>query len=176
MQWSSDRVSSNPLLITSHQYSLTSRFSHAVVKKSNCQRLHCCLLQNIGWFRTGSEVYYGPNSIKKGKQLYYTLTFTVEFPHDNDWVHLAHCYPYTYTDLQQHLSVICKVVNSVCNIGMMGCRSCQCLLLHHSSVYFTGLTDDWPLSPRRKNRKPCCNLHCKLACICHKFLCSPRMV
>lgn len=26
----------------------------------------------------------------------YTLTFTVNFPHDNDTVYMAHCYPYTY--------------------------------------------------------------------------------
>jgi hypothetical protein len=33
----------------------------------------------------------------------YTLTFNIEFPHDNDQVYLAHCYPYTYTDLQDYL-------------------------------------------------------------------------
>ena len=26
----------------------------------------------------------------------YTLTFTLTFPHDNDTVYLAHCFPYTY--------------------------------------------------------------------------------
>ena len=26
----------------------------------------------------------------------YTLTFSINFPHDNDTVYLAHCYPYTY--------------------------------------------------------------------------------
>ena len=30
----------------------------------------------------------------------HTLTFNVSFPHDRDTVYLAHCYPYTYTDLQ----------------------------------------------------------------------------
>jgi hypothetical protein len=33
----------------------------------------------------------------------YTLTFNIEFPHDDDQVYLAHCYPYTYTDLQDYL-------------------------------------------------------------------------
>jgi hypothetical protein len=33
----------------------------------------------------------------------YTLTFNIEFPHDDDQVFLAHCYPYTYTDLQDYL-------------------------------------------------------------------------
>ena len=26
----------------------------------------------------------------------YSLTFTLNFPHDNDTVYFAHCYPYTY--------------------------------------------------------------------------------
>lgn len=30
----------------------------------------------------------------------YTLTFNIEFPHDNDSVYFAHSYPYTYSDLQ----------------------------------------------------------------------------
>lgn len=30
----------------------------------------------------------------------HTLTFNISFPHDRDTVYLAHCYPYTYTDLQ----------------------------------------------------------------------------
>ena len=29
--------------------------------------------------------------------------FTVEFPHDNDKIYLAHCYPYTYTGLSIHV-------------------------------------------------------------------------
>lgn len=34
----------------------------------------------------------------------YTLTFNVEFPHTDDAVYIAHCYPYTYSDLQEYLS------------------------------------------------------------------------
>merc|ERR1719379_338635 len=34
---------------------------------------------------------------------YYTLTFTVSFNHDGDTVYFAHCFPYTYTDLQLYL-------------------------------------------------------------------------
>ena len=30
-----------------------------------------------------------------------TLTFTLTAPHDLDLVHIAHCYPLTYTDLQR---------------------------------------------------------------------------
>ncbi|KAJ8930142.1 hypothetical protein NQ314_017087 [Rhamnusium bicolor] len=38
------------------------------------------------------------------QQMTYTLSFTVTFPHDDDEVYLAHCYPYTYADLQDYLS------------------------------------------------------------------------
>lgn len=31
---------------------------------------------------------------------YYTLTFNIDFQHDNDTVYFAHSYPYTYSDLQ----------------------------------------------------------------------------
>lgn len=66
-------------------------------------------MQGIGWFRSGSDVSYGPNNIRRKKQVYYTLTFVMRFPYEDDWVHLAHCYPYSYTDLQHHLHTIVKV-------------------------------------------------------------------
>jgi len=49
----------------------------------------------IGWFRAGSDIAYYANSIKRKSGSYYTLTFTVAFPHDNDQCYLAHCYPFT---------------------------------------------------------------------------------
>lgn len=53
-----------------------------------------------GWHRAGKDICYYQNSIKR-KQAghYYTLTFSVQFEHDNDTVYFAHSYPYTYTDL-----------------------------------------------------------------------------
>ena len=35
---------------------------------------------------------------------YYTLTFSVKFPHDGDTVYFAHSYPYTFSDLQRYLN------------------------------------------------------------------------
>lgn len=35
------------------------------------------------------------------------MSFEVKFPYDEDTVYLAHCYPYTYTDLHQYLSKVC---------------------------------------------------------------------
>jgi hypothetical protein len=65
--------------------------------------------QGIGWVRCGTGVAYGVNSITCRRLSYLTLTFSLEFPHDGDLVHLAHCYPFTYTDQQRHLGVLCKV-------------------------------------------------------------------
>lgn len=34
---------------------------------------------------------------------YYELEWQMEFPHESDTCYLAHCYPYTYTDLKDDL-------------------------------------------------------------------------
>ena len=37
----------------------------------------------------------------------YALTWTCKFPNNNDTYYFAHCYPYTYSDLQViHLFVV----------------------------------------------------------------------
>jgi hypothetical protein len=43
------------------------------------------------------------NTIRRGRKSkrYSTLTFTLAARHDLDLVHIAHCYPLTYTDLQR---------------------------------------------------------------------------
>ena len=40
---------------------------------------------------------------------YYTLTFTVQFKHDDSEVYLAHCYPYTYSDCTELLQKLCQL-------------------------------------------------------------------
>jgi len=53
-----------------------------------------------GWHRHGRDVCYYQNSLKrKTANHYYTLTFSVVLPYDNDTVYFAHCFPYTYSDL-----------------------------------------------------------------------------
>lgn len=37
---------------------------------------------------------------------YYTLTFSIKFPYDNDTCYLAHCYPYTYSEMQRYLNAL----------------------------------------------------------------------
>lgn len=65
-------------------------------------------LKNLGWHRSGENIKYYKkidSDITK-KTRAYCLTFTIEFPCDNDTVYLAHDYPYTYTDLQHYLADI----------------------------------------------------------------------
>ena len=60
--------------------------------------------RGVGWRRAGTSICYYQNNIRRRNgAYYYTLTFTIEADHDNDLVHVAYCYPYTYTDLQQYL-------------------------------------------------------------------------
>ncbi|XP_052797687.1 uncharacterized protein LOC128229851 isoform X23 [Mya arenaria] len=64
-------------------------------------------LKKIGWRRHGVGIKYYKNNTKyetsKGDKSFYSLTWTTEFNHSNDTVYLAHCFPYTYTDLQDYL-------------------------------------------------------------------------
>ena len=59
-----------------------------------------------GWVRRGEDICYYQNHIKRRGGHYYTATFTVEFPYDDDTVYLAYCFPYTYTDLKRYLHAL----------------------------------------------------------------------
>ncbi|KAF9824206.1 hypothetical protein SFRURICE_019886 [Spodoptera frugiperda] len=64
-------------------------------------------LHSIGWRRCGDNIaYYKNDSSSEEEEQFpsYTLTFNIEFPHTDDAVYIAHCYPYTYSDLQEYLS------------------------------------------------------------------------
>ncbi|XP_058421503.1 cytosolic carboxypeptidase 1 isoform X9 [Diceros bicornis minor] len=63
------------------------------------------------WMRVGTDICYYKNHFsrssvaaggQKGKS-YYTITFTVSFPHKDDVCYFAYHYPYTYSTLQMHL-------------------------------------------------------------------------
>lgn len=61
----------------------------------------------FGWLRSGHDVAYVKNSyrrrgMKRKKDAgasHYTLTFSIRFPHDDDRLFIANCYPYSYSDL-----------------------------------------------------------------------------
>ena len=63
--------------------------------------------QGTGWVRRGRDICYFQNNRRRKHTYYYTLTFTLDFEDadctENDIVYCAHCYPYTYTDLQVYL-------------------------------------------------------------------------
>ncbi|XP_029166234.1 cytosolic carboxypeptidase 2 [Nylanderia fulva] len=61
--------------------------------------------RSVGWRRCGDNITYYRNndSSSDEEREKHTLTFNISFPHDRDIVYLAHCYPYTYTDLQEYL-------------------------------------------------------------------------
>uniref|UniRef100_A0A8B9R5H4 Peptidase M14 domain-containing protein n=1 Tax=Anas platyrhynchos TaxID=8839 RepID=A0A8B9R5H4_ANAPL len=55
---------------------------------------------------------------------YFSLTWTFQFPHDRDTCYFAHCYPYTYSNLQEYLVDISKdpEKSKFCKIRIL-CRS-----------------------------------------------------
>ena len=67
--------------------------------------------RRLGWRRVGENIKYYRNNIKirredgsKGPDRYfYSLTWTCTFPYSHDTCYFAHCYPYTYSDLQDYL-------------------------------------------------------------------------
>ncbi|XP_029430511.1 cytosolic carboxypeptidase 4 isoform X2 [Rhinatrema bivittatum] len=67
------------------------------------------------WLRVGYDICYYKNFYchssasalgeLKGKG-YYTLTFTIAFPHNEDICYLAYYYPYTYSALMSHIKLL----------------------------------------------------------------------
>ncbi|KFR13027.1 Cytosolic carboxypeptidase 4, partial [Opisthocomus hoazin] len=66
------------------------------------------------WLRAGHDICYYKNHYrcsaaagggKRGK-FYYTLTFSIKFPHKDDVCYLAYHYPYTYSTMMSHLDIL----------------------------------------------------------------------
>ncbi|CAM9859582.1 unnamed protein product [Bubo scandiacus] len=78
----------------------------------------------VGWRRTGDEIKYYKNNAGQGRRQYFALTWTFQFPHDQDTCYFAHCYPYTCSNLQEYLVAISKdpVKSKFCKIHFL-CRS-----------------------------------------------------
>lgn len=62
----------------------------------------------VGWRRTGNEIKYYKTNVGRGRRQYFSLTWTFQFSHDQDTCYFAHCYPYTYSNLQEYLMAISK--------------------------------------------------------------------
>ncbi|NWU34444.1 CBPC4 carboxypeptidase, partial [Hylia prasina] len=66
------------------------------------------------WIRAGQEICYYKNHYRcsaaagggvRGR-FYYTLTFSIKFPHRDDVCYLAYHYPYTYSTMMSHLDIL----------------------------------------------------------------------
>ncbi|XP_006865167.1 PREDICTED: cytosolic carboxypeptidase 2 [Chrysochloris asiatica] len=92
---------------------------------------------NIGWRREGNEIRYYKNSTEDKQQPFYCLTWTIQFPHDQDTCFFAHFYPYTYTDLQYYLLSVANnpVQSQYCKLRTL-CRS-----LAGNTVYLLTITN-----------------------------------
>ncbi|XP_077296694.1 cytosolic carboxypeptidase 2-like [Arctopsyche grandis] len=96
-------------------------------------------LHSIGWRRCADNISYyknDPTCEEEEQSPSYTLTFNVEFPHENDVVYLAHCYPYTYSDLQDYL---CKLQNHPVKSTFTKLRL-LCRTLAGNNVYYLTIT------------------------------------
>ncbi|XP_072175344.1 uncharacterized protein [Diadema setosum] len=68
----------------------------------------------VGWVRTGHHIIYNRscgfnrNGLLHPELTYYVLEWQMEFHHADDTCYLAHCYPFTFTDLCQHLDQLMK--------------------------------------------------------------------
>ncbi|PFX25530.1 Cytosolic carboxypeptidase 2 [Stylophora pistillata] len=84
--------------------------------------------KKIGWVRTGKNIKYYKNAIKREdttkEKYHYSFTWTCEFPNESDTCYFAHCYPYTYSDLQEHLQNLRNdpVRSRICKQRML-CRT-----------------------------------------------------
>ncbi|XP_047631677.1 cytosolic carboxypeptidase 2 isoform X4 [Phacochoerus africanus] len=92
---------------------------------------------SIGWRREGKEIKYFRNNTDDGQQPLYCLTWTIQFPHDQDTCFFAHFYPYTYTDLQCFLLSVANspVQSQFCKLRTL-CRS-----LAGNTVYLLTITN-----------------------------------
>jgi hypothetical protein len=60
--------------------------------------------ENAGWRRIGRDIRYFRNGRKRNGKTLFTLSFLVEFAYAKDKCLFAHCYPYTYTELQDYIN------------------------------------------------------------------------
>ncbi|XP_016840121.1 cytosolic carboxypeptidase 2 isoform X2 [Nasonia vitripennis] len=93
-------------------------------------------LKSIGWRRCGENISYYKNDSSDEEKEKHTLTFNIYFPHDQDIVYLAHCYPYTYTDLQEYLA---KIANDPVKTRFTKLRL-LCRSLAGNGVYYLTIT------------------------------------
>ncbi|XP_042526057.1 cytosolic carboxypeptidase 3 [Dipodomys spectabilis] len=91
---------------------------------------------HIGWQRTGDQIKYYKNNLGQEGRPFFSLTWTCQFPHSQDTCYFAHCYPYTYSNLQDYLSAVNSdpVRSQFCKIRVL------CHTLARNMVYVLTIT------------------------------------
>ncbi|XP_071056316.1 cytosolic carboxypeptidase 2-like isoform X3 [Onthophagus taurus] len=108
-------------------------------------------LHSIGWRRCGDNITYFCNESitpdDPNQQQLYTLTFTLEFPHDDDAIYLAHSYPYTYSDLQNYLQELTThpIKSTFSNLRLL------CKTLAGNNVYYITITSPQVTGDQKKS-------------------------
>jgi hypothetical protein len=107
--------------------------------------------QNIGWRRWGSNIKYYRNNLRTDddNKYMYSLTWTCKFPNANDTYYFAHCYPYTYSDLQDYLKEIQEdpIKSKYCRVKIL-CRS-----LAENLVHLLTITNQNDVEEENANKK-----------------------
>ncbi|KAM6168228.1 cytosolic carboxypeptidase 3 [Erethizon dorsatum] len=103
---------------------------------------------NIGWQRIGDQIKYYRNNLGQDGRHFFSLTWTFQFPHNKDTCYFAHCYPYTYTNLQEYLSGINNdpVRSKFCKIRVL------CHTLARNMVYVLTITTPLKNTDSRKRK------------------------
>ena len=104
--------------------------------------------KNIGWRRWGTNIKYYKNNIRSedeygNSRSLYSLTWTCTFPNENDTYYFAHCYPYTYTDMQDYIKKIQddQVKSKFCKVKILT-RSLAENLVHLLTITNTNPEND----------------------------------
>ncbi|RWS11437.1 cytosolic carboxypeptidase 1-like isoform X1, partial [Dinothrombium tinctorium] len=99
------------------------RKQRSLYREGVCPLLHSKKeyeLNKVAWKRVGTDVTYYRNHYVDVNSVYcilhenpyYTLTFSITFPHDDDTCYLSYNYPYTYSMLLTHLHFWQRIVDN----------------------------------------------------------------
>ncbi|XP_069484883.1 cytosolic carboxypeptidase 3 [Ambystoma mexicanum] len=103
----------------------------------------------VGWHRVGDEIKYYCNNIEQDRLQYYSLSWKCRFRHHNDTCYFAHCYPYTYSNLQSYLADIANDPerSKFCKIRVL------CHSLARNMVYVLTITNPSTSGEELKRKK-----------------------
>ncbi|KAF5308101.1 hypothetical protein FQR65_LT00644 [Abscondita terminalis] len=144
-QWFYFRISHTKKNIT-YRFSIVNLTKHEGLWKHGMKPVMYSKLDasahNIGWRRCGDDIayYHNDNSDNCG-----ILTFTLDFPHDDDEVFIAYSYPYTYSDLQCYLK---ELANNRAMADFVTIRT-LCKTLAGNNVYYVVITSQDSITDKK---------------------------